>query len=181
MPRARQGGGLDVAVLHLDVDGYVMPPLDPRLRTTPLNGLEEPLPVVTGVNALELQPGKRIETPQVLSALKLVQKFQESSMASVLDLKRVDVTSPEVLITTTSQGSEITFGLQDLDQQLLRWREIYEKGMHYNRAIASLDLAVTNNTPARWMEASLQPPAPVTPHKPSKPARTSSTTRKRNV
>ena len=71
--------------------------------------------------------------------------------------------------------------LQDLDQQLLRWREIYEKGLHYNRAIASLDLAVTNNTPARWMEASLQPPPTVTPRKAPKPAKTSSTTRRRNV
>jgi cell division septal protein FtsQ len=181
MPRARQGGGLEVAVLQLDANGFVMPPLDPRLRTMPLNGLEEQLPVVTGVNALELQPGKRIETAQVLSALRLVQKFQESSMAAVLDLKRVDVTSQEVLVTTTSQGSEITFGLQDFDQQLLRWREIYEQGLRYNKAIASLDLAVTNNTPARWVEASLQPQPPVPPRKAPKPARTSSTTRRRNV
>ena len=181
LPRSRQGGGLDVVVVHLDVEGYVMPPLDPRLRSTPPGQLEEPLPLVMGVNPVELlSTRKRIESAQSLSALQLVQKFQESAMATVVDLKRVDVSSPEVLIATTSQGSEITFGLQDIDQQLLRWREIYERGMRYNRAIATLDLAVTNNIPARWMEASLQPPPP-TPRKAPKPSRTSSTTRKRNV
>ncbi len=182
MPRARPGGGLDVAVVHLDVEGYVMPPLDPRLRTSPFNQLEEPLPVLTGVNALELQGAKkRIEAPQVLAALALIHQFRESAMATAVDLKRVDVASPQILITTTSQGSEITFGLQDFEQQLLRWREVYEKGLQYNKAIASLDLAVTNNTPARWMEASLQPPSPVTPRKPAKISRPGTTTRKRNV
>lgn len=180
LPRARQGGGLDVAVVHLDVEGYVMPPLDPRLRSTPLGQLEELLPVVTGVNPMELQPGKRIESAQVQSALELVQKFQESSMATVVELKRVDVTSPEVLIATTSQGSEITFGTQEIDQQLLRWRDIYEQGRRYNQAIVALDLAVTNNTPVRLTAASLQQNPPPT-RKPAKPSRISSTTRKRNV
>jgi len=180
LPRARPGGGLDVAVVHLDVEGYVMPPLDPRLRSTPLGQLEETLPVVTGVNPMELQPGKRIESAQVQSALELVQKFQESSMSTVVDLKRVDVTSPEVLIATTSQGSEITFGMQQIDQQLLRWRDIYEQGRRYNQAIIALDLAVTNNTPVRLTAASLQQNPPPT-RKPAKSSRTSSTTRKRNV
>ena len=181
LPRARPGGGLEVAVVQLDVDGFVMSPLDPRLRSTPLGQLDESLPVMTGVNPLELQgTRKRAESPQVLSALQLVQKFQESPMASALDLKRVDVSSPEVLIATTSQGSEITFGMQNLDQQLLRWRDIYEQGRRFNQAIATLDLAVTNNTPVRLTAASLQPNPPTT-RKPSKPSRTSSTTRKRNV
>ena len=181
LPRARPGGGLDVVVVQLDAEGYVMSPLDPRLRSTPPGQLDETLPVLTGVNPLELQgTRKRVEAPQVLSALGLVQKFQESSMAAAADLKRVDVSSPEVLIATTAQGSEITFGTQDLDQQLLRWREIYEQGLRYNKAIATLDLAVTNNTPVRLTEASLQPNPPPA-RKVPKPARTASTTRKRNV
>ena len=181
LPRARQGGGLDVVVMQLDAEGYVMSPLDPRLRSTPLGQVDETLPVLTGVNPLELQgTRKRVESAQVLSALELIEKFQESAMATAVDLKRVEVSSPEVLITTTSQGGEVTFGLQDFESQLLRWRDIYEKSLRYNQAIATLDLAVTNNTPMRLIAAGLQPNS-VTPRKPAKPARAASTTRKRNV
>jgi cell division septal protein FtsQ len=172
--RPRPGGGLQVVAMQLDAEGYVMLPLDPRLRTTPLGQPEEPLPVLTGVNIYELQTGRRVESPQVRAALELIAKFNESPMAALVVLKRVDVTSPDVLVATTGQGSEITFGLRELDQQLLRWREIYDQGMRYRRAIATLDLAVPNNIPATWLEASAVPaPTP----KPVKPTRT----RRRNV
>ena len=45
-------------------------------------------------------------------------------------------------IVTTIQGSEITFGLDHLDEQLARWREIYDLGSRMNKTIASVDLAV---------------------------------------
>lgn len=174
VPRARAGGGLDVVVMHLDVDGYVFPPLDPHLRSTPLGQMDDMLPVLTGVNPLALQPGWKIDAPAVLVALDLINKFQESPMAAFTDMKRVDVSSPDVLIATTGQGSEITFGQENLDQQLLRWREIYEQGMRYHRAIATLDLAVSNNIPARWLEATAVPAAAPRQTKPPR-------TRKKNV
>jgi cell division septal protein FtsQ len=174
VPRVRPGGGLDVVVMHLDASGQVMLPLDPRLRSTPLGQVEEALPVLTGVNPLQLTPGRQIDSAQVRSALELLAKFQESAMGALVEIKRVDVTAPEVLIATTGQGGNITFGVQNIDQQLLRWREIYEQGMQHNKAIASLDLAVSNNIPARWLEANLLPPtAPKAP----KPSRT----KKKNV
>src|ERR1035438_3464821 len=37
VPRLRQGGGVDLVVYQLDADGYVMVPLEPRQRATPLN------------------------------------------------------------------------------------------------------------------------------------------------
>jgi hypothetical protein len=60
----------------------------------------------------------------------------------------------------------VTFGLQDLQRQLRRWRGVYDLGARQNKSIASLDLAITNNIPARWLEASISPgPSP-------KPAKT---------
>ena len=115
------------------------------------------LPVITGLNAYQLQPGRRVESPQVQAALQLIVAFDRSPMAGLVDLRRIDVSSPEVVVVTTGQGSEITFGLDDLEQQLRRWREIYDLGQRMNKAIATLDLAVTNNIPARWMEASAVP------------------------
>jgi cell division septal protein FtsQ len=157
VPRANAQGAIEVSVFHLDPDGFVMVPLDPRQRTTPVNQPDDPLPVLTGVGLHELQPGRRLELPQVQAALRLVTEFAHSPMAGLVDLKRIDIGSAEVLIVTTGQGSEVTFGLQDLDRQLRRWAEIHNMGQRLNKSLASLDLAVTNNIPATWLQVSTGP------------------------
>lgn len=161
VPRARAGGGIDVAVFQLDADGYVMMPLDPRQRTTPLNQLDNQLPVLTGISAPDLQPGRRMESPQVQAALGLISEFDCSPMAGLVDLRRIDVGAAEVLVAATGQGTTVSFHLQNLGWQLRRWHEIYENGKRMNKTIATVDLAVTNNTPVSWIEASAIPVAPV--------------------
>ena len=101
-------------------------------------------------------------------ALQLIAEFVRSPMAGLVDLQRIDVSAPEVLVAITGQGSEVTFALQDLERQLRRWREIHDLGRRMNRVIATLDLAVPNSIPARWIEASAAPAAAPKPPKPSR-------------
>jgi cell division septal protein FtsQ len=157
VPRADSAGGISVSVFQLDADGVVMQPLDPRLCVVPLSQINGQLPVITGLNVYELQPGHRVESPQVQAALKLLGAFEHSPMAGLVDLRRIDLTSPEVVVVTTGQGSEITFGLENLEQQLRRWRGIYDLGQSKNKIIASADLAVANNVPVLWMELGAAP------------------------
>jgi cell division septal protein FtsQ len=169
VPRPRQGGGIELAVYQLDADGYVMLPLDPRQRAAPLNQPSDSLPVITGINTSELLPGKRIVAPPVQAALQLITAFDQSPMAGLADLRRVDVSCASVLVVTTGQGSEVTFGLGDLEQQIRRWHDIFESGQKISKAIATLDLAVTNNVPARWIDSTSVPPAAPKPPKPLRP------------
>jgi cell division protein FtsQ len=162
VPRADGANGIAVSVFQLDVDGMVMQPLDPRLCTVPLTQVNPSLPVIAGLNAFQLQPGRRVEASQVQAALQLISAFDKSPMAGLVDLRRLDVSSPGVIVATTGQGSEITFSLAAPDQQLRRWRQIYDLGVRQQRSIASADLAVANNVPVRWMLASVAP-AIVTP------------------
>ena len=157
VPRPKQGGGVELAAYQLDIDGVTILPLDNAQRATPLPQPEQ-FPVLTGVSATDVQPGRRIENPQVQAALQLIVAFEHSPMVGLADLKSIDVSSPEVLVVTTGQGSEITFGLTDLDQQLRRWHRVFQAGQKEGKAIASLDLAVSNNLPTRWLEASAVPP-----------------------
>jgi len=157
VPRADGANGIAVSVFQLDADGMVMQPLDPRLSTVSLAKMNSQLPVIAGVNAFQLQPGRRMELPQVQVALQLISAFAKSPMAGLVDLRRVDISAPGVVVATTGQGSEITFGLDNLEQQLRRWRQIYDLGASQQRAIASVDLAVANNVPVRWMLASAAP------------------------
>jgi cell division protein FtsQ len=157
IPRADASGGIAVAVFQLDADGYVMQPLDPRLCVIPLAQMNSQLPVIAGLNVYQLQPGHRVESPQVQAALALIGAFDHSPMAGLVDLRRIDVSLSGVVVATTGQGSEITFGLNNLEQQLRRWREIYDLGQRMNQAVASLNLAVSNNVPVHWMEAIAAP------------------------
>lgn len=165
VPTPKASGGVEMTVFQMDLEGYVFLPLDPSQRATPPSQPAEVFPVISGLNSNELQPGRRVEAPQVRAALQLIVAFARSPMAGLVDLQRIDVSAPDILVVSTGQGGEVTFGLSDLEQQLWRWHAIFESGQKVGRAIASLDLSVTNNIPARWLEASA---ASVTPAKPPK-------------
>ncbi len=172
VPRTDVTGGIAVTVFQLDANSMVMLPLDPRQCSAPVAATEAPLPVITGLNLFQLQPGHHLDSAQVSTALKLISAFSHSPMFGLVDLRRIDTSAPGVVIVTTGQGSQITFGLDKLDQQLQRWRGIYDWGMRSGKTIASVDLAVENNVPVNWLMANVTPDAPKKPLvKPGKPRR----------
>jgi len=65
-----------------------------------------------------------------------------SPMAELVDLRKVDVSSPEILGVTTGQWSEVTFAIQDLDRQLRLVAGHLRPGPEMNKAIAAVDLSV---------------------------------------
>ncbi len=167
LARPKPGGGIELRVLHLDTQGWVMAPVEPSPQAQPSPAASNSLPVIS-IPGGDVQLGRRIIAPQVQAALQLLVAFDQSPMQGYADIKRIDTTSPEVLVVTTGQGSEITFGLTNFDQQLRRWQVVQDAGQRFGKSVSSLDLAVTNNIPVRWVEASLVPP--VTP-KAAKPQR----------
>jgi cell division septal protein FtsQ len=159
VPQPLPGGGLDVKVYQIDANGYVVLPLDPRQRAVPPTVADDQLPLILGINASDLQPGRKLDSAQVQAALKWIDVFQGSAMANMVDLKKIDVLSPEILVVTTGQGSEVTFSLQNFEQQLIRWQTIHQECARSNRTIVSLNLAVAENTPLRYSDASAVPPS----------------------
>lgn len=173
VPRPK-ADGIDLIVFQVDAEGCVMLPIDPRQRAVPLSEADDQLPVLVGLNVSELQPGRKIDSVPVRAALRLIDAFESSPMAGLADLKRIDVSEADVLTVTSGQGSEVTFSLENFDRQLLRWQRVFEECRRYNKTIATLDLAVSENTPLRMQEASIMPPSPP---KAAKPQRA----KKRNV
>ena len=172
--QAGAGGGYEQVVYHLDETGFVMLPLDPRLRATPPVIQNEALPTISGVSASDLRPGRRVDSVQVRAALELISKFDYSPMAGLAELQRINVTTPEILEVYTSQGSQIIFSLNPFEQQLRRWHLVYDQYQKQGKAIAMLDLSIANNVPLRLVEAG---PVPLVPTKIVKPPRN----RKKNV
>lgn len=150
-------GATGSAIFLLDADGWVVLPLAPGERAQGAPA-PEPLPLISGVDPRVLQPGRKLDSPQITAALRLVLSFADSPIARLVDLKSIDVSSPQVLVVITGQGSEITLGLTDLPRQLARWQEILEYGRQQGKVVASVDLAIANNIPVRWLDASAVPP-----------------------
>lgn len=158
----RSTNGGEGGVYTLDGNGYFMFPVEAVQRATPLAQTNDHLPVITGIPARDVRPGRQSETPQVKAALGLVREFERSPMAGMVDLRLVDVATPGVLVVTTGQGHELTFGLADFEAQLKRWRLVHDYALRFGKQIKSLDLSVANNAPMLWADASgvVPPPAP---------------------
>jgi cell division septal protein FtsQ len=170
VPQARPGGGFGSVPCDFDETGVVMQPLDPawRLMPAPANSL---LPTLTGVPLKDLIPGRQAETPQVLAALRLLAQLDRSPMAGLVELQTINVASPEILEVTTSQGARVTFSLDQFDVQLRRWRAIYNHGQEEGKAIATLDLSISNHLPVCWVAGNSVPPLLNQFAKPAKPKR----------
>jgi cell division septal protein FtsQ len=164
------GGRTEQAVYDFDEDGYVMRPLNPLWRTA-LPPANERLPILVGVSGAEPQDGRQVSSPQIRAALALICEFDHSPMAGMVELERINVSEPEILQVTTTQKAEITFSLNDFDTQLRRWRLIYDHYQKWGKAIATLDLSISNNLPVHAVAASSVPPVAPRAVKPLRPKR----------
>lgn len=159
-PQPRGTNLWDKGVYLLSADGFVMLPLEPHQKAAP-NSAPDVLPLLIGLPANDFRPGRRVESPQTLAALQLLDVFSRSPMVGLVDLKQIDLSVPNVLSVSTVQHSDVLFGLNDLDGQLRRWRAVHEYGQRSGKYVAWMDLSVANNVPARWLDPSLPaPPAP---------------------
>jgi cell division septal protein FtsQ len=148
--RSLASGDVVASVFQLDSNAVVIQPMDPRLSVLPLSQLSFELPAINGLTARQLLPGQSLNSAQAEAALRLIGAFEHSPMAGLVDLRSLDISSPGVIEVTTSQGSVITFSLDRLDQQLARWRLIYNWGRSAGKEVASADLAVENDVPVKW-------------------------------
>ncbi len=164
--RPRPDGLMQFTTYRLDVEGVVMPLVDPRQPAAGQAPIQYPL--ILGLDPAELVPGQRVRSTPARAALRLVAAFEDSAMVGLDDLQRVEVVSADILQASTYLGAQVTFATQNVERQLARWRLIFDYGQARQLHLATLDLAVSNNVPARWLEAGSMPAPPREP----RPART---------
>jgi len=153
--------------LSLDANGYFMFSIEPGQRNQPAIAPDDRLPILAGIPTADMRPGRQVEWPQVRAALMLIQVFQRSPMAGLVDLKVIDVSQPGVLVVATGQENEVTFALNDFELQFGRWRLVHDFARKAGKHILALDLAVANNAPMLWEDAAGAPASSPKPIKPS--------------
>jgi cell division septal protein FtsQ len=161
-PEGTKGGRYTV-----DARGHFMYPIEPVQRATPPALTNDFLPLLLGVQPQDVRAGRQSEAPQVHAALDLIQAFNRSSLVGIVDVKHIDLSRPGTLVLTTVQSNEITFGPGDFELQLRRWRTVHDHAARFGRHLATLDLAVGNNSPMQWIDAAAVAAPPARPIKPS--------------
>jgi POTRA domain-containing FtsQ-type protein len=157
---SRGNGAVQTNALHLDAEGYVMALVEADQRAAPLVVTNDYLPVIIGIKQTDLLLGRKVACAQAYPALQFISAYERSPMSALVDLAAIDISSPQVLEVTTTQGSRITFAIGAFDIQLRRWQETYERAQRSGWAIGTLDLSVSNNIPATWLNASTVPQVP---------------------
>ncbi len=151
---------LESVVLYIDAEGYVMPRFSGTTDLLTKSG-KRPLPSLVGLLSTDAAVGQQIALPQARAALNWVVEFDKTPLASVIDILSIDVSNPQTLRVITEQGSEIIFSTQNLVPQLHRWQTVHDWATLNLKVIGSLDLAVQNYVPLRWLD-----PAQALPLKP---------------
>jgi cell division protein FtsQ len=158
---AKGNNGLDR--VYLDGAGMVIPPLLADERNPSSDPNPSALPTLTGFNSRELRPGGFVDSAQIRAALELIGQYERSPLASMIEFRSIDLSSPHTLLARVDPETEITFAPDNFARQLARLQTTLEFARRQNRMLASLDLAVGNYVPARWIEPGTNAPAVILP------------------
>ena len=153
----RTTNGLESVRYLVDAQCCVMHPGDFGAGAQGILAGMDNFPVILGVPVESICPGIPVDFGKLKSALSLLEMFDRSDLVGLVDITTVDLSQPEVMVVRTSQGSSVTLSTAQVPEQLRRWRLIQAQAQFSNKAIATLDLSITNNNPALWIEASLAP------------------------
>jgi hypothetical protein len=109
------------------------------------------LPVIRHESLLHVQPGSPLtdlQTQSALSLLKLLaERHEQQQSPQPLELAVQNAWS---VTATMDDGSRITFGIDDLDEQLARLDRIWIESRHRSWKIDTLNLLVRKNMPVTF-------------------------------
>lgn len=149
--------------VYLDGAGMVIPPLQTDERNPAADPNPSALPALTGFNPRDLRPGAFVDSAQIRAALDFIAQYDRSRAANMIEFRSVDLTSPQTLTARVDADTAVTFATDNFARQLARLETTLEFARGQNRMLSSLDLAVGNYVPARWIESGTNAPAALPP------------------
>lgn len=118
----------------------------------------ESLPVIRHESLHQNQPGLALTTLQIKSALMLLNQLQARHEQQTLpNVTGIEITKPWCLTATLGgrtpkQQTLLTFGVDDLEEQLARLDRIWLEALHRNWKVDTLNLLVQKNLPVTFNE-----------------------------
>ena len=107
------------------------------------------LPVISGVQTEDLEPGKPIRKAEVLAALELLKCTRETGAFKVM---AIDVSRAYCLVATDQKRAQLTFGLDDIAEQLDRLSAVRGEASLIGQEIQTINLIPLRNIPVTFMQ-----------------------------
>lgn len=132
----------------------------------------EPLPVIGGVEIEDLEPGKPLRRAEVIASLDLLRRVRETREFGVLS---VDVSKGYCFTVTDQRKSRLTFGLDDIGEQLQRLNAIQREAESIGQEIETVNLMVKRNIPVTFRIPPPPEPEESDEPEPARPAKSKET------
>jgi cell division protein FtsQ len=126
------------------------------------------LPLITGCSEEALDPGKTIESFEARAALELLRLTTTSFMQTRFQIREIDLSKGYCLVVTDKNHAQVTFGFDDLEEQMSRLEQFLVYSDDSEREIATVNLLVARNTPVTFAQPAaevigqIEPPKSIT-------------------
>ena len=115
------------------------------------------LPLILGCSSESLEAGKIVESSEAKTALELLRLSVRSFMQTRFQIRDIDVSKGYCLLVTDKNHTRITFGLNDLEEQLQRLEQFLVYSDDSKQELETVNLLVQRNIPVTFT----RPPAAV--------------------
>jgi cell division protein FtsQ len=107
------------------------------------------LPIISGFETGNLVLGKRVPAWEMQAALELVRLNADNTR---FQARNIDLSKGYCLVVTDQRRAKMTFGLDRIDEQLLRLNRYLDRAAEERREIRTINLIVERNTPVTFSE-----------------------------
>jgi cell division septal protein FtsQ len=115
------------------------------------------LPLILGCSSESLETGKVVESSEAKTALELLRLSARSFMQTRFQIRDIDVSKSYCLLVTDKNHTRITFGLNNLEEQLQRLEQFLVYCDDSKQELETVNLLVQRNIPVTFT----RPPAAV--------------------
>ncbi len=105
------------------------------------------LPVINIPSLAYIEIGQPLTDRRALRALDLIQKFNDQAFCVPLRLHEILLQNDYAQTVSMTDGATITFGIDNLKEQMTRLAKIYEWSKEKERSLATVQLIAEHNVP----------------------------------
>jgi len=108
------------------------------------------LPLILGCSSESLEAGKIVESFEAKTALDLLRLSASSFMQTRFQIREIDISKSYCLLVTDKNHSRVTFGLNDLEEQLQRLEQFLIYCDNTKQELETVNLLVHRNIPVTF-------------------------------
>lgn len=118
----------------------------------------DPLPVIGGVEMGDIVPGKPLARSEILTALELLRRTNESGEFKILSM---DVSKGYCITVTDQKRAQLVFGLDDVESQIRRLAVVQREAALMTQEVKTANLMLARNIPVTFQTPPEADPEPV--------------------